>query len=220
MGSSWWTSTSAVWIAAARRSPVYALAMRYRVALPLHPEFRTLPMVWYVPPLSPVINGLAEGGYAADPDDVFPAIEHLRIPVAYLANLLTAGDEAVIRGVLKKLAAVRSHMRRVEITGLDAPPESPDMTPTDLRDLYRLLAIAKYEDRYVVPQAHAEQAANLLEQQGTGGFECGVSGTHGIMPPSRPAHVVDNSRFMLLPMAPPGAAPASNGPVREPTDAR
>lgn len=55
------------WIAAARQSPVYALAMRYRVALPLHPEFRTLPMVWYVPPLSPVVNGLEGGGYTADP---------------------------------------------------------------------------------------------------------------------------------------------------------
>ncbi len=50
------------WVEAARRSPVYALALRYRVALPLHPEFRTLPMVWYVPPLSPVINGLEQGG--------------------------------------------------------------------------------------------------------------------------------------------------------------
>ena len=48
------------WMDAARRSPVYALAMRYRVALPLHPEYRTLPMVWYVPPLSPVM-GMIEG---------------------------------------------------------------------------------------------------------------------------------------------------------------
>ena len=45
---------SADWIAAAQRSPIYALAKQYRIALPLHPEFRTLPMVWYIPPLSPV----------------------------------------------------------------------------------------------------------------------------------------------------------------------
>ena len=37
------------WLTAARRSPVYALAKKYRVALPLHPEYRTMPMVWYVP---------------------------------------------------------------------------------------------------------------------------------------------------------------------------
>ncbi len=35
-------------------SPVYKMAMDWKVALPLHPEYRTLPMVWYVPPLSPI----------------------------------------------------------------------------------------------------------------------------------------------------------------------
>ena len=29
-------------------------AVDWKVALPLHPEYRTLPMVWYVPPLSPI----------------------------------------------------------------------------------------------------------------------------------------------------------------------
>ena len=37
------------WIEAAQRSPVYALINTYRVALPLHPEYRTMPMVWYIP---------------------------------------------------------------------------------------------------------------------------------------------------------------------------
>jgi len=37
------------WLDAARRSPVYALAKKYEVALPLHPEYRTMPMVWYIP---------------------------------------------------------------------------------------------------------------------------------------------------------------------------
>ena len=77
------------WIEAARRSPVYALAMDWRIALPLHPEYRTLPMVWYVPPLSPVMSLVEGDGSEADPDDVFPAIDELRIPVEYLANLLT-----------------------------------------------------------------------------------------------------------------------------------
>jgi len=40
------------WLDAARRSPVYALAKTFKVALPLHPEYRTMPMVWYIPPLS------------------------------------------------------------------------------------------------------------------------------------------------------------------------
>jgi len=32
------------------RISVYKMAMDWKVAFPLHPEFRTLPMVWYVPP--------------------------------------------------------------------------------------------------------------------------------------------------------------------------
>ena len=40
------------WIQAAQESPVYKLISEYEVALPLHPEYRTLPMVWYIPPLS------------------------------------------------------------------------------------------------------------------------------------------------------------------------
>jgi nitrate reductase beta subunit len=37
-------------------------------------------------------------------------------------------------------------------------------TSTELRDLFRLLAIAKYDERYVVPMAHGEDAGRLLAQ--------------------------------------------------------
>src|SRR5690554_4851877 len=49
------------WLEAAIGSPVYKMAMEWKVAFPLHPEYRTLPMVWYVPPLSP-IQSAAEAG--------------------------------------------------------------------------------------------------------------------------------------------------------------
>ena len=45
------------------------------------------------------------------------------------------------------------------------------MSIDDVEDMYRLLAIAKYEDRYVIPQAHAEIADRLMEQQGTCGLD-------------------------------------------------
>jgi nitrate reductase beta subunit len=194
------------WIAAARRSPVYALAMRYRVALPLHPEYRTLPMVWYVPPLSPVVNGLEEGGYTADPDDVFPAIEDLRIPIEYLANLLAAGDAGVIRTVLKRLAVLRNYKRQTELTHMsvadDRLPASVGMTAQGIEDLYRLLAIARYEDRYVIPPAHTELADRLMEQQGTCGLDFdGGPGNCGAVAPQTPKRT-DNGRFMMLKMAP------------------
>src|SRR5690606_40162808 len=102
------------WIDAAQRSPVYRLVKDYRVALPLHPEFRTLPMVWYIPPLSPVVDRLVETGHdGEDVGNLFGAIDALRIPVEYLAELFTAGDVAPVRAVLQKLAAMRSYRRDV-----------------------------------------------------------------------------------------------------------
>jgi nitrate reductase beta subunit len=46
---------------AAKQSPVYKMAMDWKLALPLHPEYRTLPMVWYVPPLSPIQSAAERG---------------------------------------------------------------------------------------------------------------------------------------------------------------
>jgi len=155
------------WIDAARRSPAYALAVRHKVALPLHPEYRTLPMVWYIPPLSPVADVAHADGYSgADPDRVFATIDALRIPAEYLANLFTAGNAEIIRAVLRKLAAVRALMRARQL-GLEPDaglPASVGATAAGLEELYRLLAIAKYEDRYVIPPAHAEDAGRLAAQ--------------------------------------------------------
>jgi nitrate reductase beta subunit len=184
------------WIDLARRSPVYALAHRYRVALPLHPEYRTLPMVWYVPLLSPIINALETDGYEADPDDVFPAIEAMRIPVEYLANLLAAGDSEVIRTVLRRLAAMRAYMRKREVLHEHdtATVQGAGMTVEDVEDMYRLLAIGKYEDRYVIPKAHAEMGTRLLEQQGECGLDFeGGPGNCGMIADPTP----DYGRFML-----------------------
>ncbi|WP_024287556.1 nitrate reductase subunit beta [Cellulomonas sp. KRMCY2] len=154
------------WIDAAQRSPIWKLINTYEVALPLHPEYRTMPMVWYIPPLSPVVDVVAETGVdAEDAGNLFAAIDTLRIPVEYLAELFTAGDAAPVTAVLKRLAAMRSYLRDITM-GRDADPAIPaavGMDPDDMYEMYRLLAIAKYEERYVIPSAHAEQAHSLEE---------------------------------------------------------
>ncbi|MET0740229.1 MAG: nitrate reductase subunit beta [Candidatus Nanopelagicales bacterium] len=152
------------WLDAARRSPVYALAKTYRVALPLHPEYRTMPMVWYVPPLSPVVDLLREQGHdAEDRGTLFGAIDALRIPVSYLAELFTAGDADVVVGVLQRLAAMRAYLRDITLgrDPDDAIPASVGMDPEQVYAMYRLLALAKYDERYVIPVAHAEDARAL-----------------------------------------------------------
>ncbi|MGG4396227.1 nitrate reductase subunit beta [Paenibacillus thiaminolyticus] len=160
------------WMEAARQSPIYKMAVEWKIALPLHPEYRTLPMVWYVPPLSPITNMVEGKGAAASADDIFPAIEDMRIPVRYLANLLAAGDTGIVKRVLKKMAVMRSHMRALHL-GKEPDRgllEELGIGEQEVEEMYRLLAIAKYEDRFVIPSAHREQFADLYSEQGACGF--------------------------------------------------
>ena len=167
---------SADWLEAAQRSPVYQLACEYKVALPLHPEYRTMPMVWYIPPLSPVVEALRDTGHDAESaGNLFGAIRSLRIPVEYLAELFTAGDVAPVVDSLDKLAAMRAYMRDHNL-GRPADPSIPaavGMTEEEVYDMYRLLAIAKYEDRYVIPTAFASAGAQLEELACSLDFEGG-----------------------------------------------
>src|SRR5215217_5999301 len=154
------------WIEAAQRSPVYALINTYRVALPLHPEFRTMPMVWYIPPLSPVVDAVSRDGHdGEDVGNLFGALEALRIPIQYLAELFTAGDAAVVDGVLRRLAAMRSYMRDINLGRETQPhiPEAVGMSEEQMYQMFRLLALAKYEERYVIPTAYAAEGQQLEE---------------------------------------------------------
>src|SRR5690606_16129618 len=154
------------WIEAAQRSPVYSLINTYKVALPLHPEYRTMPMVWYIPPLSPVVDVVRDTGHdAEDHGNLFAAIDALRIPVEYLAELFTAGDTAPVDAVLRRLAAMRAYMRDINLGREpdESVPARVGMTGESMYDMYRLLALAKYDERYVIPTAHAEQAHHLEE---------------------------------------------------------
>ena len=161
------------WLEAARNSPVYKMAMEWKLAFPLHPEYRTLPMVWYIPPLSP-IQGRAESGVIGV-NGVIPDVASLRIPVQYLANMLTAGDVAPVTLALERMLAMRAYMRSKTVDG------EPDRRPLDqvglreaeVLEMYRFLAIADYEDRFVIPTTHREYAENAFDLKGSCGFSFG-----------------------------------------------
>lgn len=163
------------WIEAAQNSPVYKLAIEYKLAFPLHPEYRTMPMVWYCPPLSPIMSYF-EGQTATDanrnPDMIFPAIEEMRLPIQYLANLFTAGDTESIKIALQRMAIMRSYMR-AEVTNKPFDTDKLSrlgLTERQTKDMYRLLAIAKYEDRFVIPTSHKEDYIDTYRAQGSQGY--------------------------------------------------
>jgi nitrate reductase beta subunit len=151
-------------LVAARRSPVYALIRKWHLALPLHPEFRTLPMVWYVPPLSPIASRAEEPAAATD------LIDRMRIPVTYLANLLTAGDEAPVRRALRRLAAVRRYKRaqRVEQREDRLAAQEVGLEAEALEKIYHLLALASLEERFVLPTVPVQGQGPFARQGGCG----------------------------------------------------
>ena len=75
---------------------------------------------------------------------------------------------------------MRSYMRDINMgREPDASiPAAVGMTEEEMYDMYRLLAIAKYDERYVIPPAHAEQAHSLeeLATECSLVYECGRMG--------------------------------------------
>ena len=135
-------------------------------------------MVWYVPPLSP-IQSAADAGELAQ-RGVLPDVDSLRIPVRYLANLLTAGDTAPVLRALKRLLAMRHYKRAETVDGvrdLSALTEV-GLSEAQAQEMYRYLAIANYEDRFVVPSSHRELARDAFPESRGCGFSFG-DGCHG-----------------------------------------
>ncbi|MFO1429756.1 MAG: nitrate reductase subunit beta [Candidatus Competibacteraceae bacterium] len=162
------------WLEAAQQSPIYKMAMEWKIAFPLHPEYRTLPMVWYVPPLSPIQSAVEAGKLTVN--GILPDVQSLRIPVKYLANLLTAGQEKPIVQALERLLAMRAYMRAKVVDG-DVNTEVLEQVGLridQVESMYRYLAIANFEDRFVIPTSHREYASSIFDAYGERGG-CGFS---------------------------------------------
>jgi nitrate reductase beta subunit len=149
------------------------MAMEWKIAFPLHPEYRTLPMVWYIPPLSPIQNAAQAGQIAAQ--DHMPDVRSLRIPVRYLANMLTAGDEAPVISALERMLAMRAYMRSKTVDGVInlGVAQRVGLTPHQIDEMYQLMAIANYEDRFVIPTTHRELVEQAYDLKGGCGFTDG-----------------------------------------------
>jgi nitrate reductase beta subunit len=179
-------------IRAAQQSPTYKFVKEWGMALPLHPEFRTLPMLFYVPPLLPVMASLGERNtaqreklgdvakqwddtwlYDTSTEELWGTVEDARFPMQYMANLFSAGDIEAIKAPIKKLMAVRIY-RRFKTVG-DIPEDralqtlsDAGLTPELADEIYYLTSLPKFNDRFVIPPAHREQAIEMMEDSNTG----------------------------------------------------
>jgi len=178
-------------IKAAQSSPTYKFVKKWGLALPLHPEFRTMPMLFYVPPLLPVMASLKEVNnqgqsekmdpiaknwndnwlYDTSTEELWGTIEQARFPLKYLASLFSAGDEEKIKHILKKLMAVRIYRRSKTVGDIDETKVTKVMSDTNLtaeeaEEIYYLTSLARFDDRFVIPASHREQSIEMLEFTG------------------------------------------------------
>ena len=149
-------------IKAAQKSPVYKFVKEWNLALPLHPEFRTLPMLFYVPPLLPVLGASSNGTYQ-NSEDFFSSLEKARVPLLYLAKLFSAGNKEIVANVYKKLMAVRFYRRSLHIDDLSQEDVQKALnigktTAEECEAIYKLTALPTFEDRFVIPPMAREEA--------------------------------------------------------------
>lgn len=154
-------------IESAQKSPVWKFVKEWEIALPLHPEFRTLPNLFYVPPLLPAMARVENSKYHSTSESLWAGIEKSRLPAEYLASLFSAGNTDIIKKVLKKLMAVRLHRRDVTVGDLSKKEIEFALNDTGLTgeiadDIFRLTSLPRYTERFIIPPAHTEEAKELL----------------------------------------------------------
>jgi nitrate reductase beta subunit len=171
---------------AARKSPVYWYVKRWRLALPIHPEFRTLPMLFYVPSLLPVAAGVTNGLYGLK-DSLFGSHNSFRVSARYLASLFSAGEEDEIVLVNRKLLAVRMFKRAETVGDVDKKEvnrmlEEARTAPEEVEAIYRMTSLPSLSDRFVIPPFMREQAIESVQKPQSHKEEAGFGFTR---PPKR-----------------------------------
>jgi nitrate reductase / nitrite oxidoreductase, beta subunit len=167
----------------ARRSPVWKYVCEWKLALPLHVEYRTMPMLFYVPPLLPVMGKHASGIYENKAEGFFSAVESARLPVRYLASLFSAGNEEIVEKVLKKMMAVRYFKRSQELADVDpevvrAILREAGTTPEEAEDIYAMTALPTVYERFVLPPIQREEAIESSCSPELCKGECGIGFVH------------------------------------------
>jgi nitrate reductase beta subunit len=168
------------WIESAQKSPIWKFVVEWKMALPLHPEFRTLPMLYYVPPLSPVMGRMEGNIYEHDVDTLFTSIDKARLPIKYLAALFSAGNIQPVREAMKKLLAVRVYQRSVTLGDIESDKlnkilREAELSEAQAKEIYALSALPGPEERFMIPPTQREEA---VENTSCGPDKC--KGTCGL----------------------------------------
>lgn len=155
-------------IESAQEAPVYKFVKEWGIGLPPHIEFRTLPMLFYVPPLLPVMSSINGDVINNESEDLFAPIEKARVPMAFLGKIFGAGNESHVRYALRKQMAVRVWRRAVTVGDIEMDVAKRMLTEADCNPeqadaIYRMTALSSFDERFSIPPSHREEAIEMLE---------------------------------------------------------
>ncbi len=155
-------------IESAQRSPVYQFVNVWKIALPPHIEYRTMPMLFYVPPMAPVMSERQGTSLTNVSADLFHDIDEARIPMKFMASLFGAGHEDYVRYALRKQKAVRWYRRALTVGDVtaeiaDRMLREADCSREEAEAIYRLTSLCTFEQRFVIPPMHREEAIEIME---------------------------------------------------------
>ncbi len=173
----------------AQRSPIHPFVAKWGLALPLHAEQRTLPNLFYVPPLLPVMADIDGEMYDTSIDEFLGSLDRYRLPMRYMASLFGAGNQAPVKYALRKQLAVRHHRRNVTVGDQDEAQigqilAAADCSSEEADAIAHMVSIAPHKDRFVIPPMHREMA---MEQLGEPEIAQGALGIGFREPPERGA---------------------------------
>jgi nitrate reductase beta subunit len=85
----------------------------------------------------------------------------------FLASLFGAGHEGKVRYALAKQKAVRIYRRAVTVGDVDMLTaervlREADCTPNEAEEIYRLTSLCTFDDRFVIPPMHREEAIEMM----------------------------------------------------------
>lgn len=115
-------------------------------------------MLFYVPPLLPVLGKTQKGTYEVTGDGFFGSLDNARVPVQYMAKLFTAGNEELVKETYRKLMAVRLYKRAEQMgevgnSEVKSALAEAGVTPEKCEAIYRLTYLPTFEERFVIPPA-------------------------------------------------------------------
>lgn len=150
-------------IDAAQNSPVYKYVVKWKLALPLHIEYRTSPMLFYVPPLLPVMGKVTNGIYEHSVSEFFTSLEKARFSVSYLSKLFSADNEEIINKTMKKLMAVRYFKRAQQLEDVDMGKvheimREANVTEEEAEEIFQMTSLPDMYQRFILPPIQREEA--------------------------------------------------------------